>query len=302
MRRRIVPLTAAAALLATVVTGCTSTPSGSADLASCEAPLSPGALSSSVQITGETADTLRVSVGRDLQANRAERSVLTPENTSDRVATEGSIVVANLGYVNASNGELLSVSPTFGTARGDTPFIAEVDMGSIAAGTVCAREGDTLAIVLSPEEGASLGLDESIIVIAEIAAVAAPHAEGQLRALASGFPAVTTDHTGQPGIVLPPQEAPSETRSALRILGTGETVKAEDSVIGQILTVGWGGTIERNSWSTGPLNLGNEAGASTPQSSFRTELTGVPVGSQVVVIEPAEGGARVSVIDILATF
>ena len=49
-----------------------------------------------------------------------------------------------------------------------------------------------------------------------------------------------------------------------------------------------------------PEGFGNEETSVQTGATFREALTGYPVGSQVVVIEPGDGQPRVSVVDILA--
>lgn len=299
MRRRVLLLSSSAAVFAAASLTSCAAPLSANDL--CTPAFSVGALSASVTVSGETANELQINVGKNIQTFTAQRSVVGSENTASELVIENDIVAANLAYVNATTGELLQVSQTFGTGSADSFFLANAGAGEIVAGTLCAREGDTLAIALSPQESIALGVvDGNAVVITEIVEVFRPRAEGTKRALPNGFPAVTTDHTGRPGIVLPPQQPPTETRSAVRIQGTGEKVQADDQVIGHILDVSWSGQIEQNSWTTGPTNFGSEADIVQTQATFRSALTGVPVGSQVVVIEPTADGARVSVIDVLA--
>ena len=98
----------------------------------------------------------------------------------------------------------------------------------------------------------------------------------------------------------PPQAAPAETKTAVRIVGEGPEVQADSMVIGNVLTVGWDGQQLKNTWEAGPENIGSEEQIEKSGATFRAALTGFPVGSQVVVIEPGDGSPRVSVIDILA--
>lgn len=297
MRRRVLPVTAAAAFIASVaLTSCAT----ASTTEQCEAPLSPGALSDTVRVSGDSADSLRVSLGEGIEVLNAQRSIVAPAEKREALVLPGSIVSANLAYVDSTTGEVLEVTPGFGSGKGDSLFLADEAAGTIVAGTLCTAVGDTVAIALSAEESATMGVDGSLVVVAEIEGVSGSRASGKSQALPSGFPAVATDDTGRPGIVLPPQEAPSETQVAVRIEGDGEEVTAEHTVIGQVLTVGWDGTEERNSWTTGPLSFGTEADMAQSGVTFRAELNGYPVGSQLVVIENGDGSPRVSVIDILA--
>ncbi len=308
MRRRVFPVTAAAALIASAaLTGCTAATSAER----CEAPLSSGSLSDSVRVSGDSADTLKVSLREGATALNAQRTVLPAAESSlsnaastaggdaTAIVTEGSIFAANLAYLDSATGELLEVSAGFGSGKGDSLFLADPSMGTIVEGTLCVAAGETVAIALSAEESATMGVAGSLVVIAEITEVYGSRASGKGRSLPSGFPAVTTDETGRPGVVLPPQEAPAETRSAARIEGDGTTVTADHTVIGQVLTVDWGGSETKNTWTSGPVSFGSETDMAESGVTFRAELTGYPVGSQIVVIESGDT-PRVSVIDILA--
>lgn len=297
MRRRVLPVTAAAALVASAaLTGCSAAQTAEA----CEPLLAPGALSDSVEVSGDSADSLQVSLSEGSEVLNAQRSIVRSVDEPGAVVSQGSIVGANLAYVDSSSGEILEAEPAFGSGEGGRLFLADPAAGTLIAGVVCAAVGDTVAVALSPEESAMMGVDGSLVLLAEITSAAEPRATGKTRALPSGFPAVTTDETGRPGLVLPPQKAPSGVRSAPRIEGDGEKVTAEHTVIGQVLTVGWDGVKQKNTWEAGPESFGTEAEMEQSQASFRAELTGYPVGSQVVVIENGEAGSRVSVVDILA--
>lgn len=299
MRRRIFPLFAATAVVAAALTGCSTVDPA----ATCEALLSPGALSDSVRVSGDSADSLRVTAAEGIEALGAQRSIIS----SDSVASDhsgdtveaGSIFEANLAYVNTTTGEVLQTSPGFGTDQGQI-FLANPEADTIFASVVCATVGDTVVTAYSPDESMAMGVDGQLVVLAEITGVSSPRATGSSRALPSGFPAVTNDEHGRPGLVLPPQQAPATVKSALRIEGNGANVTAEQSIIGQVLTVGWDGKQIKNSWDEGPQGFGTEADMEQSGMTFRAALTGYPVGSQVVVIEPFDGAPRVSVIDILA--
>jgi len=295
--RRVIPVTAAVAVLATVaLTGC----ANASNAETCEPAFGAGPLSDSVSVAGDSADNLSVQLRTGTSATTPQRTVLERAAVRDEVVVPGSIVAANLAYVDASSGEILQVSPGFGSSSGDSLFQATPEASSIVAATVCAAPGDTLAIALSEQESAAMGIDGSLVVVAQVTSAASARAEGRSQALPSGFPAIAVDAEGRPGVVLPPQAAPTSTESAARIVGEGEKVESDSSVIGNVLTVDWDGRQQQNTWEQGPLNLGTEADVANSGFSFRSELTGYPVGSQVIVIEPGEGTARVSVVDILA--
>lgn len=299
MRRRILPATAAATLVFAGLTGCAA-PISDAD--ACLAPLAPGALSESVRV-GDLGDGLpEVSMDSGVQILNAQRSVIEAGTDRTTVAADGTIVAANLAYFDAGSGEMLESSPGFGTGAAGELFLASAEGGPVLQGILCAAPGDLLAIALPADlsAGAVDTPEASLVVLVEVVDVHPAAATGALRALPSGFPAVVTDESGRVGMVLPPQQPPTGTEHAARILGNGAEVTADSMVIGNVLTVGWDGTQIKNTWESGPENLGAESQVAESGASFRAALTGYPVGSQVVVIEGGDGSPRVSVIDILA--
>ena len=299
MRRRVLPVTAVATLVFAGLTGCTVATTGSD---ACVAPLSPGALSESVTVGALTGGEPDVSIDSGAQIVNAQRSFIDAASDRGVVAAEGTIVAANLAYFDSVSGELLEASPNFGTGTASELFLASAEGGPVLQGVLCAAPGDLVAIALPAElsAGAVSNLGASLVVLAEIINVSPGSATGALTPLPSGFPAVVTDEAGRVGMVLPPQEASSVTKAGARIVGDGAEVQADSMVIGNVLTVGWDGQQLKNTWESSPENFGTEDQIEQSGATFRAELTGYPVGSQVVVIEPGEGSPRVSVIDILA--
>lgn len=299
MRSRVLPIAAATAVLASVLTGCTA----ANQVENCAPQFLPSALTDGVTISGDSADTLEVNVPESAGSMNTHSSVFGSDDAASNandVVRAGSLFEANLAFVNAATGDMLDVSPSFGTGRGQL-LLATAEQGPVVGALLCSSVGDTVVTELSAKDSAAMGVDGQLVVVAEINAVYAPRAEGKMRALTTGFPAVTNDETGRPGMVLPPQQAPTKVKSAVRIQGDGEKVAATDNVIGNVLTVSWEGQVVRNTWDEMPAGFGAEGDEAQTGASFRAELTGYPVGSQVVIIEPTgDGTARVSVVDILA--
>lgn len=299
MRRRVLPVTAVAALAFAGLTGCTVATTGSD---ACVAPLSPGALSESVTVGSLAGGEPDVSIDSGAEIVNAQRSVIDAASDRDVVAAEGTIVAANFAYFDSSSGEMLEASPSFGSGTAGELFLASAEGGPVLQGVLCSAPGDLVAIALPADlsAGAVTTPGASLVVLAEIVEVSPGSATGALTPLPSGFPAVVTDEAGRVGMVLPPQEAPANTKSGARIVGDGPEVQPDSMIIGNVLTVGWDGQQLKNTWEASPENLGSEEQIEQSGATFRAELTGYPVGSQVVVIEPGEGSPRVSVIDILA--
>ncbi|QZY51984.1 peptidylprolyl isomerase [Leucobacter tenebrionis] len=305
MLRRLVPATAAAALLLVGVTGCGAQQAAAAD---CEPALQPGALSDTVRVTGSFGEAPEVSVPDDIDALSSQRTVVERAGDRDRAVGDQALVGVNMAFFDAASGKPLYQSPAFADSAQSAEFllVSQDAPNPLSDSLRCSAPGDRLVVALSPEDGApfatQLGGDPNAALVGVIDVVSASPlaAQGAARGLPNGYPAVVTDHEGRPGIVLPPRNAPAGTSSAVRIEGDGAEVEADDSVIAQVLSVGWDGTVQTNSWNTGVMGLGNEEQIAQSGFTFRSELTGKKVGSQVVVVEnESDSDAKVVVVDIL---
>ena len=191
MRRRVLPFVAVAAVAASVLTGC----SAASQADNCAPTLSPGALSDSVKVSGDTADTLKVSFAKATQPANPQRSTVQQADPAqaDRgtLVEEGMIFKANLAYVDAATGEVLQVAPTFGTDEG-VPYLADPQAGSIFDAVLCAAVGETTAVVVSAEESAAMGADSQLLLLTQITDATVTRATGSSRALPSGCPLYTS--------------------------------------------------------------------------------------------------------------
>ncbi|WP_125098485.1 peptidylprolyl isomerase [Leucobacter chromiireducens] len=305
MLRRLVPATAATALLIVGVTGCTS--AQDAARADCTPVMEPGALSDSVVVLGEAGTTPQVKVPEGTDILTSQRTIVSEANADGAIAGEGTLVGVNMSFFDSQSATPLYESPALADpAQAPEYLLVSADMANPLSEAVrCAAEGDRVVLALSPTDSAQLAMQlgssagESLVGVLDVVSASPLAAQGPVRGLPNGYPAVVTDETGQPGVVLPPREAPKGTSSAVRIAGDGEQVGANQNVIGQVLSVGWDGTVQQNSWTQGLMSFGSEADVAQSGNTFRAELTGKQVGSQVVIVENEGGSARVVVVDIL---
>lgn len=298
MRRRILPAVVVPVLAIVGLTGCTA--SGTFGL-NCEAPIPSGSVAASVKLHANEQGTLSISASQDAVAE-AQRSYVQRAQDRTVLSQAGSLVTVNFAAFDSLTGELLSATPTFGTDSAGEMVVLNQPENPLTQGLECAAPGDTVSMVL-PAAVSAIPLsapDASLVVLAEVVEVRSAAAEGATRSLPSGFPAVVTDVTGRPGVVLPPQDAPNDDVAAVRIEGSGAPVTADNQVFGQVLTVGWDGQVQQTTWDGIPENFGSETQSAAGGAGFRAHLTGVPVGSQVVVITTEDGAPSVSVIDVLA--
>lgn len=304
MLRRLVPATAVATLLIAGVTGCTAQSAASAD---CAPSMSPGALSDNVVVLGEFGQSPQITAPEGTEILSSQRTVITEAADRSAIASENSLVGVNMAFVDAESGKKLYESPGFVDADMAPEYLlVSEDMANPLSEAVrCAAEGDRVALALSPEESMQLAMQlggtpgSALVGVIDVTSTSPLAAQGPVRGLPNGYPAVVTNEDGVPGVVLPPRAAPKGTTSATRIEGDGVVVQADDNVIGQVLAVGWDGTPQQNTWNTGLMALGSEDQISQSGNTFRTELTGAQLGSQVVIVENEGGAARVVVVDVL---
>lgn len=306
MRRRIVPVAVAATLVMAGLTGCAGSAGPSAD---CTNPLQPGPLSDGVTVGGDSG----ISVQGPSDILNAQRSVLQPGDGGGTESTPGGIVTANVTMYDAATGKVLDQRENAPHLVLPSNMLSDVKKGLaseqsdsmgvdvlLATALLCTSPGERLIVASTPTQSmaSQLGTAATVVVV-DVLDAAPDRAEGSLRGLPNGFPAVTTDDTGRPGIVLPPQAAPSKIKVAPRIVGTGKKVTDTNSVIGQALTVSWSGSVVANTWDSGMTGFGTEE-QPNPSYTFRGQLTGYPVGSQIVILDPNKGDPQVHVVDIIS--
>lgn len=305
MLRRLVPATAAAALLLAGATGCSAQQASAAD---CEPTLHPGALSDSVTVTGSFGEAPEVSIPDDLRVLTTQRTVVEQAADRSNLVEDQSLVGVNMAFFDQASGERMYESPGFAAADQSAEFLLVSDDASnpLSESLRCAAPGDRVVVAMAPDEGGQLAMqlggdpESPLIAVIDVVSAGPLAAKGPVRGLPDGFPAVVTNDEGRPGIVLPPRSAPEGTTAAVRVEGDGAEVGADDNVIAQVLSVGWDGTVQTNSWESGLTGLGNEQQVSQSGNTFRNQLTGAKVGSQLVIIEnEADAEPRVVVVDII---
>ncbi len=304
MLRRLVPATAVVTLLLAGLTGCGAQQAPSAD---CAPTLEPGALSDNVTVLGEFGDVPEVSIPEDIEILSSQRTIVDEAEDRSVVAGEDTLASVNMAFFDAASGEQLYASPAFASGDEAPEFLMVAkDMANPLSEAVrCAAPGDRVVLAMSPADSAQIAAqlggtpDASVVGVIDLVEAAPLVAQGSARGLPSGYPAVVTNDEGRPGVVLPPREAPAGVSSAERIIGDGDEVSAQDDVVAQVLSVGWDGEQRLNTWDTGLVALGTEEQIEQSGYTFRGELTGKTVGSQVVIVENRDGDAQVVVVDIV---
>lgn len=309
MLRRIVPAVLATAVIAAGLTGCSAAEQTAVDRGDCSTVLGAGPVSDNTVVLGKFGTAPQVDVPKDMDVAVSQRTIVEDGPAGGTVATGNTVLTWNYAFYDQASGEQVTATPGFGTNDSATFLIMpEQATDSISESLRCTAPGDRVVVALNPGESASIAQslqlseapEKSLVGVFDVVAVSENRAEGTRQGLPSGFPAVVTNEEGVPGVVLPPRTAPVGLTSAVRLQGSGDQVTADDRVFVQLLSVDWSGTVTGSTWDTGsPQLLGSETEAKDQGMNFRAELTGVPVGSQVVVTEGGEN-ARVYVIDVLA--
>lgn len=303
MLRRVIPATAASALLIAGITGC----SAQQAAADCEPIMQSGALSDSVTVEGGFNASAALTLPEGIDISTSQRTVVDEASDRSVVAADQSLVGVNMAFFDALTGDQIYESPAFGSdASPEFLLVDEAQPNPLSESVRCLAAGDRAVLALGPEESAQLAMQlgsptmGGVVGVVDVESVSALAVQGKTKGLPNGYPAVVTNEEGRPGVVLPPRDAPAGTTAAVRIPGNGAEVSAENNVIAQVLEVGWDGSERTNTWNTGLMGLGNEQQIEQSGYTYRTAITGQRVGSQVVVIENEEGGTpRVLVIDIL---
>lgn len=312
MLRRIAPAVLATAVIAAALTGCSSADANEVDRGDCKPVLSPGVMSDSVVVLGGFNAEPQVKIPSDTDIATTQRSIVDSSDVKKNapVAGANSVVSVNFELFEQSTGEQLYRTDGFAAGeknRKNEFFLLSEDAANPLVEAVrCAVPGERIVLAMSQTDSIALhnqlggDFETGIIAVIDVEAVSGLRAEGPVRGLPNGFPAVVTDSTGRVGMVLPPRDAPTGSTAAVRIMGDGPKVAKDDTIIVQVLSVSWTGSVLSNTWADGgPQLIDTEEVATKQGLNFRTELTGKRVGSQVVITEGGDS-ARAIVVDILA--
>ncbi|PPG21801.1 peptidylprolyl isomerase [Rathayibacter toxicus] len=293
--RRTVALIADIGII-TALTGCSVSSSTTAD---CNAPFGPGDSSSVVQVSGDFGTKPTVTVPTPLKADGTQVSTLI--TGSGAPLEKGQLASIDYTLVNGSDGKVLDSSPYNGAPSTRIAVDAPGLVG-LNRGLLCARIGSRVAIAVSPQDGlgrggAQLGVspDDTIVIVADITKASLARANGEPQPMPNGFPNVTLDGDGRPGLARPAGDPPTTLQIAQLKKGDGEVVAGGDHVV--IAYTGWlwkGGTVFDSSWEKStPVVLAAADGSTTKGGvipGFAQALIGQAVGSQVMAIIPPDQG------------
>lgn len=255
------------ALVATLLTGCSSAPD--------------------IKISGKFGETVTIKSGIPASGGS---NLLVVEHGS-KPETEASFVVSHRTVFNATTGETLvsqnQVLPVK-TEDSDPEWMREV-VSTTGVGERSVLLSD-IVTVFGEGVAAQAGMKDTdpIILVDDIVLATQATASGAEKTLPAGFPTLKIGEDGVPVITLPAGGPPSELMIANTIEGDGEVVKEGSDVVVNYQGTNWrtGEVFDQSYGSRFPISFNTEGVV----SGFKKALVGQKVGSQVVaIIPPAEG-------------
>jgi len=288
------------ALVAGLLTACTSAPTSSIEGVNC-AP--EGEASKSLEFKGDFgSEKLELKTKTPIKVKTLQAS--TPIKGDGEQVKENDTIEAQLSLINGKTGEVLQSgkSNLQFNSQGLQPWALEI--------LSCASVGDRVAAIapaseLFGETAAQMGVDakDSIVMVFDLLSAEKTKgepgtlqpdellkkAEGKAQKLPEGLPSVKLAEDGSPTITMPEGvAAPDKLTVETLIKGDGEKVQEGDRVYVHYRGVIWRtGEEFDSSWSRGePIGFVTTGVI----GGFSKALVGQTVGSQVMSIVPAEDG------------
>ena len=268
--------------------GCSASPASS-----CPSP-TDSAIASVVDATGDFGTAPTVTVRSPFVPSDAGTQTLI-QGDGERITSDGQLALVDVTVFDAATGEQLVATPYDSDARAATPLprLTQAIPG-IAPLLHCVAEGSRVAVAIPGDDlgqqGAmALGVNEGdgAIFVFDVRRVFLPAANGADQYNADfGMPSVVRAPGGQPGVVIPAGDAPTEVRTETIKKGEGDVVNADSSVVLHVQGVAWGAkTTFASTWKNGSPG---QATVSTLPPAMASALEGQTVGSQVLIVVPAD--------------
>lgn len=279
--RTISALITATALVATLAS-CSALP-GSAG--NCEPFAGPGKSSNSVTATGAFGADPKASFPTPVVSSDREVTVLT-EGTGPVVAmgdtadVQATLYEGSTGNVVSSSG-YDSNSPLRAVSGAEDNFFGQV--------VACATVGSRLAIAVDAQEvSANNPEDTPVILVIDVVDSFLGKANGADQLPERDMPSVVLAPSGQPGIVIPQVDPPTDLRVSVLKKGDGAEVAEGDKAVLHYTGMLWDSSeIFDSSWTNGsPATLTS----TNLIPGFSDALVGQTVGSQVIAVIPPELG------------
>lgn len=283
--------------------------------ADCRPVADDAKLTELVSVTGDVGQQPEIDVYTPFHVDDSVSARLV-DGEGTPITTDAQLVIMDFSIVSGATGEVVYETGYAGAGSTSPSALAGLTalIPALTDPLRCATDDSRTVVGVAPggivpEAAANLGLaeDDSAVVVVDVEKVYLPHAEGSLVFNSGGgLPSVVRAPDGRPGVTIPdaPAPAPDDVATQTLIRGDGEEVTAEDSIRVHYTTFDWDTKeVVETSWDAEPAALS----LATVQESLADALIGQPVGSQVLVVQPAveasadaaAQSARVFVIDIL---
>lgn len=292
---RLVPRRVLAALVLPVLllTGCAEQPRAAA-------PSTSDVVTSDVadvEVTGGLGEKPTVAYDGRFETDTTERVVL--EEGDGPVVALGQKVQLNYLGVNGRDGTEFDTS--YDTPDQPASFVLE--QGQLINGFITGLEGvkagSRVLVGISPEDGygpsggqpeAGIEQDDSLLFVIDVisSSEVLKRATGTPVPPLAGLPTVSLGPDGAPTIDVPSGPPSTKTLAQALITGAGAPVKEGQTLTVHFTIVAWEtGEVIESSWAKGsPVPLPLVQGQIMP--ALVANLTGEPVGSQVMIVVPPE--------------
>ncbi|UIN29196.1 hypothetical protein [Microbacterium binotii] len=300
--RRLPAAAAAVGLMTLALVGCSSsTASG------CDRPGSLGAIGSLVTVSGDDSSVApTVQVSSPIKIDGVQYDDLVTGDGS-AIVSDNQVVDVGFTLADATSGEVLAAEgydqPLYLPLTGLTQA-----MPGIKSALECATGGSRIVVGLAGDqvdagflEQLRLAEGTPLVAVLDLRSVMLSAADGAPQYNdAHGMPSVVLTDDGHPGLVVPDGSAPTERTVEVLKKGDHDVPADGSTVVVNVLQVDWKSKrVTKTTWDDKP-----DAVALGGDSVVSQTIAGLPVGSQVLVVEPpadASGSASIYVIDILGT-
>jgi peptidylprolyl isomerase len=258
-----------------------STPKASATTAAC--PPS-GKESKSIKVDGDFGGTTAPTVTFDKGLSAKSVESTTTVKGSGKKLSDGDFIKVSYSVYQAKTAEKL------GSVGFDSGSPQVLSVGGTGFGNAlgCATVGSRLALI-GASKTLGFGTTGQIVVIADVIDTLKTHSTGAEQTQDPALPTVKDKSTGEPQITIPDgYAAPGKTTTEVLKSGDGDTLTDADTVFvqykGEVIKTG---KVFDSTWSKGqPASFA----LSQVVPGFKDGLVGQKVGSQVLIVIPADQG------------
>lgn len=271
-------------------------------LAGCGSSSAPARANASVKVSGSFDKTPKVSIPAKKASSELE--VSTPIKGSGATLKSGDSALANIAVYKWTGAKHTLVDSTFGTGPQMIP--AQMGLPGLTTALKSAHLGSRVVAVLPPKYGygtagqSQLGVKGTdtlvwVIDLLQQYSGTASATGAQVSAGGGALPTVTAKAGQQPVITVPTKTTPPAKLSVTYLIkGTGPKLAKGQTVVAQYTGAIWRtGKVFGSSWPSSQQPGGQlfsfQIGGSV-LAGFTQGLTGVPVGSRVMLVIPPSLG------------